>query len=113
MENKPTNLEELFQKFKDYADVRMDLFKLKSINKISIFMSSIITMQILVILLVGVLLCITVGASLLIGEWVGKIYCGFFIVAGIYIIIGLVLYVNRGKWIKTPISNKLIKEMID
>ena len=113
MENKPTNLEELFQKLKDYADVRMDLLKLKSINKISNFMSSVITMQILVILFLGVLFCITIGASLLIGEWVGKTYGGFFIVGGIYCIIGLVLYVNRGKWIKTRVSNKLIKEMID
>jgi len=113
MENKPTNLEELFEKFKDYADVRINLFKLKSIRKVSGFMSTLIASVILVIILIAVLLCITVGLALLIGAWVGATYLGFFIVAAFYLIIGLVLYNLRGKLIKTPISNKLIKELVD
>ncbi|MEP6926206.1 MAG: phage holin family protein [Ginsengibacter sp.] len=113
MENQPTNVEELFQKLRDYAEVRLDLFKLKSINKVSSFMSSLITSIVLVILLSIVILCITIGAALLIGECLGKTYYGFFIVGGIYLIIGLVLYSMRSKIIKTPISNKLINELID
>lgn len=113
MENKPTNLEELFEKLRDYADTRIDLFKLKSINKVSGVMSSVIAILILVILLSIVLLCITIGIALLIGAWVGKNYYGFFIVGVIYLIIGLVLYSKRVKLFKTPLSNKLIKEMID
>ena len=113
MEGKPTNVEELFQKLKEYADVRLNLFKLKSISKASGFMSSVVTTVILVILFSAVLLCITIGASLLIGAWVGKAYWGFFIVGGIYLIIGLVIYSKRDKLIKTKVSNKLIKELID
>jgi hypothetical protein len=113
MENKPTNLEELFEKIRDYADTRIELFKLKSIHKISGFMSSVIASLVLVILLSAVMLCITIGAALLIGAWLGKTYLGFFIVGALYLIIGLVLYSNRGKFIKTPIGNKLIKEMMD
>ena len=113
MESKPTNVEELFQKLKEYADTRLELFKLKSINKISGFTSSVLTMIVLVLLLSAVLLCITIALALLIGAWVGKAYYGFFIVAGIYIIIGLVLYFSRDKLIKTPVGNKLIKELFD
>lgn len=112
MENKTANVEELFQKIRDYADVRLELFKLKSINKVSGFMSSVITMIIVVILFSAVLLCITIGAALLIGACVGNAF-GFFIVAAIYLIVGLVLYSKRGKLIKTRVSNKLIKELID
>ena len=113
MENKPTNLEELFEKLREYADTRIDLLKLKSISKISGFMSSVIASLVLVVLLCAVLFCITIALSLLIGSWIGKAYLGFFIVGGIYLIIGLVLYSKRGKLIKTPISNKLIKELVD
>ena len=113
MEGKPTNVEELFQKIKEYADVRLNLFKLKSINKFAGFMSLSITLIILIVIFSTILLCITIGAALLIGEWVGKIYYGFFIVGGIYLIIGLVFYSMRGKLIKTKVSNKLIKELID
>jgi Zn-dependent protease with chaperone function len=113
MDNKPANLEELFEKLREYADTRLDLFKLKSIRKISGFMSAMIASVVLVILLSTVLLCITVGLALLIGVWIGNTYAGFFIVGAFYLIIGLVLYSMRGRLIKTPISNKLIKELID
>jgi len=113
MEGKPTNVEELFQKIREYADVRLNLFKLKSINKFAGFMSLSITLIILIVIFSTILLCITIGAALLIGEWVGKIYYGFFIVGGIYLIIGLVIFSMRDKLIKTKVSNKLIKELID
>lgn len=113
MENKPTNVEELFYKLKDYGDTRLDLFKLKSINKVSGFLSSMITSIILIILLCLVVVCITIGLAILIGEWLGASYYGFFVIAGVYIIIGLVLLISRTKLIKTPISNKLIKNLMD
>lgn len=113
MENKPTSIEELFQKLKDYGDTRLDLFKLKSISKVSGFFSTLIVALILLILLVFVLVCITIGSALLIGSWLGNAYCGFFIVGGIYIIIGLVLYFRRNKILKVPISNKLLSELLD
>jgi hypothetical protein len=113
MENKEIHMEELFEKLRDYADTRIELFKLKGINKVSGFMSSVIAGLVLVILLTFVLLCVTIGLALLIGALVGKTYLGFFIVGALYLIIGLVIYSKRVKIIKTPISNKLIKELID
>jgi hypothetical protein len=113
MENNHNNVEELFEKLKDYADVRIDLFKLKSINRVSGFTSSVMTSLILLALLGAVLLCITIGLGLLIGALIGKTYLGFFILGGIYIIIGLVLYSKREKLIKTRVSNKLIKELMN
>lgn len=111
MESKPTTVEELFEKLKDYADTRLKLFKLQGINKASGYFSSAITIVILSILFITVILCITVGLALVIGESLGEAYYGFFIMAGIYLIIGLVLFAVRGKVLKSPISNKLIKEL--
>jgi Zn-dependent protease with chaperone function len=113
MESKPTNVEDLFQKLKDYADVRLNLFKLKSINKVSGFMSIFATILILVILFTAILVCITIGFAILLGEWLGKLYWGFFIVGGIYLLIGLILYSLREKLIKTKVSDELIKQMIN
>lgn len=113
MENKTTSLEDLFEKLKDYGDTRVKLFKLKSINKISGFFSALISSLILLVILALVIFCITVALALLIGAWLGAMYWGFLIIAGIYIIIGLILYSVRGKFIKTPISNKLLSELLD
>ncbi len=113
MENKLTSVEELYYKLKDYGDIRLDLFKLKSINKASGFLSTLIASVILIVILFLVLICITIGLSLLIGTLLGKIYYGFFVMTVIYIIIGLVLFSGRKKFLKMPISNKLIKELLD
>ncbi len=113
MENKPTSVEELFYKLKNYGDIRLDLFKLKAINKVSSFMSTLIVSVIVIFLLFLVLICVTIGLGLLIGELLGNSFWGFFIMAAIYIIIGLVLYSGRNKFLKQPVSDRLIKELID
>lgn len=113
MENKTTSIEELFYKLKEYGDTRLDLFKLKSINKASGFFSSVIMGLILVVILLLVLTFISVGAALLIGSLLGNACYGFFIVALIYLIIGLILFSGREKILKAPISNKLIKQLMD
>ncbi|MDQ2718914.1 MAG: phage holin family protein [Bacteroidota bacterium] len=113
MENKPTSVEELFYKLKDYGDTRLDLLKLKGINKVSSFLSLLIVSVVLIVLLFLVLICITIGLSLIIGALLGKAFYGFFIMAVIYIIIGLVLFSGRKKLLQNPVSDKLIKELLD
>src|SRR5690606_266434 len=102
MENKTTTVEELFIKLKEYGDTRLDLLKLKGINKVSKLLSSLITSVILLLLFILVVICLTVALSLYLGEVLGGSYFGFLIVAGIYIIIGLVLFLSKTKLIKTP-----------
>ncbi|MEO8962536.1 MAG: phage holin family protein [Ginsengibacter sp.] len=113
MENNTSNLEELFEKVKVYADTRINLFKLKAINKASSFLSTLVSTLILIAILVFVIFFISLAIALLIGEWIGSAYLGFFIVAGIYIIIGLIIYSARSKFLREPISNKLLKELLD
>lgn len=113
MENDPTTIEELYYKLKDYGETTVDLLKLKAINKVSGVSSSIITSIILLVLLFLVLICLSIGFALLIGVWLGHAYWGFFIMSALYIIIGLILFGARKKILKEPISNKLIKELID
>ena len=113
MENNPTAVEELFYKLKDYGETTVDLLKLKAINKVSGFTSTLIVSIILIVLLFLILICISAGFALLIGVWLGNAYWGFFIMALLYIIIGLALFAGRKKILKEPISNKFIKELID
>jgi len=113
MENKPTSVEELFYKLKDYGETTLDLYKLKAINKVSGFLSNLIVGLLLIVLLFLVLICISIGLGLLIGSWLGNVYWGFFIMAGIYIIIGLVLFSGRKRILKEPVANHMIKELID
>jgi len=113
MEKDPTAVEELFYKLKDYIETTVDLFKLKAINKVSGFTSTVIVSIILIILLFLIMICISIGFALLIGLWLGQAFWGFFIMGVLYLIIGLILFASRGKLLKEPISDKFIKELID
>ena len=113
MENKPTSVEELFYKLRDYGDTRIELFKLKSLHKITGVLSSLIVSVILIGLLSLIILCFTIGFAILLVAWLGKMYYGFFIMAIIYIIIGLILYSGRNKFLSKPVSDKIIKELLD
>lgn len=113
MENDPTAVEELFYKLKDYVETTADLFKLKAINKVSGFTSTLIVSVVLIVLLFLILICISFGFALLIGVWLGQAFWGFFIMGILYLIIGLILFSKRNKILKEPISNKFIKELID
>ena len=113
MEKDPTAVEELFYKLKDYIETTFDLFKLKAINKVSGFTSTVIVSIILIILLFLIMICISIGFALLIGLWLGQAFWGFFIMGVLYLIIGLILFASRSKLLKEPISDKFIKELID
>ena len=108
-----TNIEDLVEKFKDYIETRFDLFRLKSINKLSRIVSTLITSIILLIIFFIIILCLSIGLSLFLGDLLGKSYYGFFIVGGVYFIIGLIIYYTRDKCIKTPVSDRLIKDLMD
>ncbi len=113
MENKPEGVEDLFQKTKEYVEVQIDLFKLKGVNKLATSMASVVSTTILVIIAGAIFLCFTIGLSLLIGSWTGKMYYGFFIVGGVYLIAGLLIYLMRDKLIRNKITDKLIEELLN
>lgn len=112
-EDNQTNVEELVYKLKEYADVRLNLFKLKSIRKVSDFFSTLTVIIALLVLLSLIVICITIALALLLGAWLGHTYYGFFIMGGVYIITGFILYSGRNKFLKISISDKLIKELLD
>jgi hypothetical protein len=113
MENQSGPVELLVEKVKDYAETRIDLLRLKAIDKSSSFLSLLIAM--IVVILVGFIsfTILSVGLALLLGDLLGKAYYGFFIVAGIYLITGLVLYSTREKLLKSPMANSMIKKLMD
>lgn len=113
MENETTSVEELFYKLKDYGETTISLLKLKAINKILGFSSALIASVFSVVLLFLILICISIGLALLIGVWLGHAYWGFFIMGLFYIIIWLILFLGKRKFLDQPVKNKLIKELTD
>ena len=112
MNNIETPIEMLFQKAESYGKTTVELFKLKAIDKSADIVSSIAIPIVISIVASMFFLCLNAGVALWLGEETGKIYYGFFIVAGVYLFIAILLYVYRYKWIKKPVSNCFINEIL-
>ncbi len=103
----------LFEKTKDYVETRADLFKLKAIKKTAEVGSSIVSQVIIAIVFSSFFIFLNIAVGLLIGDLMGKLYLGFFIVAAFYFIVGILIYTNRNKFISSPIADAIIKKMND
>jgi Protein of unknown function (DUF1469). len=113
MENQSSPVESLIDRVKSYVETRVDLLKLKGIDKSSSFLSLLISILVVILISFIALMLLSVGIALLLGDLLGKTYYGFFIVAVLYFITGLVMYSNRDKWLKKPIANSMIKKLIE
>lgn len=108
-----SQVELLLEKVKDYVETRIELLKLKAIDKSSGILSSIISGVVLAVFSLFFMILFNIGLALWIGDMLGKSYYGFFIVAALYIIIGLVIFLGRNKWVKPPVETLMIKSLLD
>lgn len=113
MENQSSPVESLIDRVKSYVETRIDLLRLKAIDKSSSFLSLLISMIVVILVSFISIMMLSVGIALLLGDLLGKSYYGFFIVGGLYLIAGLVLYSLREKILKVPIADKMIKNLMD
>ena len=112
MENTTGSIESFIEKIKNYVETNVKLLKLKAIDKSSTFVSIIIDYLIAFLVFGIFIILLNIGLALLIGEWLGEAYYGFFIMAVLNLLVGLLLIKNT-KWIKTPLANTMIKKLLD
>ena len=112
MEDKTTPVEDLIEKAQTYFKTSVQLIKLKATDKLAEIISNLASGFIIVIILALFFVNLNIAIALLIGDLLGKPWMGFILVSLIYAIIGFIIYLFRNKWIKRPICNSLIKELI-
>jgi hypothetical protein len=112
MENGTTTLETLFEKSANYVKTSFELYKLEAVYKSANIVSSIAVRLIVFWVVVLFSLFLNIGMTLLLGEWFGKLYYGFFAMAFIYIILAGLFLLFQDQLIKNPICNFIIRKMI-
>jgi len=104
-------IEKLFERATEYGRTSYDLLKLRTLDKLTNIVSSNIPRLVIFFLMSLFLLFLNLGFSFWLGEIIGKIYYGFFIVGAFYGIIGFVLYFFLNDRIKRLVSDFLIKQV--
>jgi hypothetical protein len=112
METPSQNLESLFANAGEYLETKTELWKLKMVDKTSEAVSSITEKVILIVVGLIFFLFLNIGLALLIGYWLGHNFYGFFIIAGLYAIVGLLVHSMKDKLIRTPVANALIEKFL-
>jgi hypothetical protein len=113
MEEKATIAESALDHAKEYAQASFDLIKLKAVNKGSEVASVAVSYFLVTAALILFITIVSIGAALWVGELIGKVYYGFFIVAGFYALVALIIYLGRQALVKKPIANMVIKKYLN
>lgn len=104
------SVDHLIEKAGDLLETKYELIRLKGIQKLSDGVSSVASTLVTVVIGLIFVMVINIGIALLLGEWLGKNYYGFFALAGFYLIAGLIFRAFKSKWVKDPITDIIIRK---
>ena len=109
MEEK-NSLEKTTEHLKNYAEAKIDLIRLDLSDKIVSTVSSISSIMLIGLISIFILLFLSIGAALWITEYFDQASMGFFIVAGFYLVVVIILYITRESLVKVPMINLLLNK---
>ena len=112
MEDNVKQFESLLESVAEYGITSYELVKLKTIDKTSDVVSSLIPHAVVFFILMSFLLFLNLGVAFWLGEMFGNTFYGFFVVAAFYGIVGLILHFFMHDRIKENISNFIIKQLL-
>lgn len=112
METPANSFESLIERVEAYIKTTYELSKLKLLQATTVIVAAVLVRISVIIMISLFALVMTIGVALWLGEILGKVYYGFFIVAGFYLLAGIVSYFFLEKWIKKPVSELIIKQAL-
>lgn len=109
MKEKLAIVQELIDKAEQYAKTNVQLYRLKVIDKVTDVFSSVASGIVISIVILFFIIILSVGASLWLGEVMGKTYYGFFAVAGIYALIAIILVALRKHLLENFFNDYIVR----
>ena len=112
METPADSIESLFERAETYGRTTYELSKLKLLETTNIVVTSLIARLSTILMVAMFSFVLSIAVALWLGDLLGKAYYGFFIVAGFYLLAGIILHFSLHRWVKTPISELIIKQAL-
>lgn len=111
MRNTAEHIENLYFKVRDYAETSIELYRLQAIDATGSIISNLVTRTLFILVLATFLFFFNLSLGFFIGKLLDSYYLGFLIVSTFYLLIGVVLYIMRHKWIKNPINDLVLSKL--
>jgi hypothetical protein len=103
--------ETLMRESRDYLETKIEWAKLTAIEKSSGAISNLIYLIVKILFILLFIIFFSIAAAILIGNVLGDYHFGFFILGGFYLVLLLIIYIQREKWIKIPLVNHIIQKL--
>ena len=111
---KPIELiETLIEKGENYGKTTLELIKLKTVDKSSDVISTLISWIIVLLFAVMFFTLINIAVALWLGKVMGNACYGYFAVAGFYGLLTLVFTIFRKQLVKNSVNNSIVKQLLD
>ena len=112
-ENKEKDLEDIFNDAKDYVETRIEYTKLSALEKGSKIFADLITNAAVIVSFILAFLFASFTLALYLSDVLGSYASGFGCVAGIYLLLSIIVYVTKDKYIEKVLVNMFIKRYFD
>ena len=111
MEKAFAKFEDLADTIKDYVNTRIDAVKLNAAEKSSAVIANLVAGLIVATVFLLFVVFSSIALAIGLGDWIGKAWAGYLIVAGLHLIIGILIWKVRVKFIQLPVMNAFIKQL--
>jgi hypothetical protein len=110
METNPTIIESLMASIESYIKTTYQITKLKALEKITLILTSLVSWVIIGVVMLLFALFSSIGLALYLGDLLGKMYYGFFLLAILYGALGVILHTFLLKWLRIAITKLIIED---
>ena len=111
METTSNSIEALLESVEAYGKTTYELSKLKALDATTTVASSLISRLIIIILTMLFVFVLSMGIALMIGDFMGKTYYGFLIVAAFYLIAVIIANYSLDNVVKKSIGRLIISQL--
>jgi len=112
MEPNKNQFETLLERAEEYSNTTIKLYKHKAIETSAEVVSTSVSKLTFIVIFAIAAFILSIGIAMWLGELAGKMYYGFFIVAGIYTIVGFVFYLRR-QAIKQRVGDSFVSKFFN
>lgn len=104
--------EDLVKHIREYIDVRLNSAKLSVAEKTSLVVSNIIAGILVLSVFLFVIVFAGIALAYALAEWTGRLYAGFLIVAGLYFLLAVIIWISKDRLLRMPVFNSILNELI-
>lgn len=112
METTRKTLEDIIGHVETFGKTTIELSKLRSLETSTRLVPLVVARVCVIAMISFFIFVLNIGIALLLGDLLGRSYIGFFIVSGFYLILGVVFRFFLHGWIKKPIGEMIIKQIL-